>query len=347
MNKTTHEGARGFVGGYKLAMGISALFLFLLLLPATAFADNTYSVKVDSGYLALRTAPAYDYSNEIGELYTGDTVTVTASGTANGKYWWVYSPKLGKSGYVNADYLVGGGSYSTPAVSSSSGSYTVQVATGYLALRTAPAYDYSNEIGELYTGDTVTVTASGTANGKYWWVYSPKLGKSGYVNADYLVGGGSYSTPAVSSSSGSYTVQVATGYLALRTAPAYDYSNEIGELYTGDTVTVTASGTANGKYWWVYSPKLGKSGYVNADYLVGGGSYSTPAVSSSSGSYTVQVATGYLALRTAPAYDYSNEIGELYTGDTVTVSGSTSGQYWWVYSPKHGKSGYVNKDYLV
>ena len=51
----------------------------------------------------------------------------------------------------------------------------------------------------------------------------------------------------------------------MRSAKAYDAANEIGELYTGDTVQVTD--TSDLTYWYVYSPKLGKSGYVNKDYL--------------------------------------------------------------------------------
>ena len=88
-----------------LAMGAAALLLLCLLIPSAAFAaQGTYTVKVDTGYLALRTAPAYDSSNEIGELYTGDTVTLIRADA--GQYWWVYSPKLGREGYVNKDYLV-------------------------------------------------------------------------------------------------------------------------------------------------------------------------------------------------------------------------------------------------
>ena len=234
-----------------------ALFVlvFTLSLPVTAkesFAGTMYSVSVSKGYLALRTAKAYDSSNEIGELYTGDTVEVMD--TSDNTYWYVYSAKLGKSGsgYVNRNYLVGGGSYTGGS------SYTVSVSSGYLALRTAKAYDSSNEIGELYSGDTVQVQDS--SDGTYWYVYAPKLGKSGYVNRNYLVGAGS-STPSVVTK----TVSVSKGYLALRTAKAYDDKNEIGQLYSGDTVQV--QDTSDGTYWYVYAPKLGKSGYVNKNYL--------------------------------------------------------------------------------
>ena len=234
----------------------TALFVlvFTLSLPLTAresFAGTMYTVSVSKGYLALRTAKSYDDKNEIGELYSGDTVQV--QDTSDSTYWYVYSPKLNKSGYVNRNYLVGGGTANTGGAS-----YTVSVSKGYLALRTAKAYDDKNEIGELYSGDTVQVQDS--SDSTYWYVYSPKLNKSGYVNRNYLVGAGS-STPSVVTK----TVSVSKGYLALRTAKAYDDSNEIGELYSGDTVQV--QDTSDSTYWYVYAPKLNKSGYVNKNYL--------------------------------------------------------------------------------
>ena len=297
---------------------------------------TTYTVSVSSGYLALRTAMAYDSRNEIGQLYSGDTVTVQDFSDAT--YWYVYSPKLGKYGYVNRNYLIGGGSSGGSSVSGTP--CTVSVSSGYLALRTAMAYDSSNEIGALYSGETVYVQQYTSSN--YWYVYSPKLGKYGYVNCNYLIGGGSSGNTI---SGTPYTVSVASGYLALRTAMAYDSSNEIGSLYSGDTVYVQQYSSSN--YWYVYSPKLGKYGYVNCSYLIGGGSSGSSSSGTVSGtSYTVNVASGYLALRTAMAYDSSNEIGRLYSGETVYVQQYSSSDYWYVYSPKLGKYGYVNANYL-
>ena len=313
-----------------LKWAVLLAFVFALSIPAGSricYAGSYYTVSVPTGYLALRTAKAYDYRNEIGELYTGDTVELQDASDAT--YWYVYSPKHGRSGYVNKNYLIGAGS------SSGGATWTVNVATGYLALRTAKAYDYRNEIGELYTGDTVQV--QDTSDATYWYVYSPKYGRSGYVNKNYLVGGGS--SYSGNTGGATWTVRVATGYLALRTAKAYDERNEIGELYTGDTVQV--QDTSDPTYWYVYSPKHGKSGYVNKNYLYGGSNGGSSYVTK-----TVRVATGYLALRTAKAYDERNEIGELYTGDTVQVQDTSDATYWYVYSPKYGKYGYVNKNYL-
>ncbi len=293
----------------------------------TAKADYPkYSVKVDDGYLALRNAKAFDYNNEIGKLYTGDTVQVMD--TTDSTYWYVYSASLGKYGYVNKNYLRA----VTPAPAPSGEEYTVKVDDGYLALRNAKAFDYNNEIGKLYTGAKVTVTNKDDST--YWYVYAPSLGKYGYVNSNYLYKSGSSSTVK-----NPYSVKVDDGYLALRTAKAYDYNNEIGKLYTGDVVDV--QDTSDSTYWYVYAPTLGKSGYVNRNYLVYGGGGSGYLFTR-----TVKVDSGYLALRTAKAYDYTNEIGKLYTGETVQVVNTDDSTYWYVYAPTLKKYGYVNSNYL-
>lgn len=289
--------------------------------------SNTFRVNVATGYLALRNDTSFDTSNEIGELYTGDLVEVADYTGATG-YWYVYSPKYDRYGYVNNDYL--------DAVVSSSPSYsnsnwTVSVDKGYLALRSAKAFDSSNEIGQLYSGDTVCVSDS--SDPSYWYVYSPKLNSYGYVNKDYLYGGSSGSSTGYFGET--RTVHVNKGYLALRSMKAYDSSNELGELYTGDTVQLMD--TSDSQYWYVYSPKYDLNGFVNKDYLTGGTAYATK---------TVHVSKGYLALRNAKAYDTSNEIGQLNTGDTVQLIDSNDSQYWYVYSPRLMNYGYVNKDYL-
>ena len=61
---------------------------------------------------------------------------------------------------------------------------------------------------------------------------------------------------------------------------------------------------------------------------------------------TVYVNSGYLALREAPFYDVTTEIGQLYTGDTVQIEGEAIGSYIYVYSPKYGTSGWVNAGFL-
>ena len=201
-------------------------------------------------------------------------------------------------------------------------SYTVTVADGYLALRNAKAYDDKNEIGKLYTGDTVDVTDS--SGSTYWYVYASRLKKSGYVNRRYLA----------NSSSERY-VSVKSGYLALRNAKAFKSSNEVAELYTGDKVQISDS--SDSTYWLVYVP-----GHVIKDYLVKNKDNTASAVVTK----TVKVKSGYLALRNAKAYDDANEIGQLNTGDTVQVQDSSGSTYWYVYSSRLGKSGYVNKNYL-
>ena len=71
--------------------------------------------NLQGGYLALRTAPSFNYENEVihngpknGQLVqiTGGTVQGTGINGVPATYVWVYSPDFGVSGYANA-YFIG------------------------------------------------------------------------------------------------------------------------------------------------------------------------------------------------------------------------------------------------
>ena len=148
-----------------------------------------------------------------------------------------------------------------------------------------------------------------------------------------------------------YTVQSETGYIEMRTDDVYTPNNEIGAIWNDDIVVVLDRSGFD--FWYAYSPSLGYYGFVSPDHLYYiENEYADDDQDAyidydfTDDDYSVYVATGYLALRNAPEYDYANEIGCLYTGDVVTLTGTGYGQYWLVYSPQYGQYGYVNSNYL-
>ena len=69
---------------------------------------------LQSGWLALRSDPCYDASNEIGKLYNDDSVQIMGNAAITDNdfdkapvtsYTWVYSPRLNKSGWVNRRFI--------------------------------------------------------------------------------------------------------------------------------------------------------------------------------------------------------------------------------------------------
>ena len=118
-------------------------------------------------------------------------------------------------------------------------------------------------------------------------------------------------------------------------------STIIGSVPAGAQVEVL--GQSNGFDLVKYN---GVTGYIHSGNL--GDSYTAPkqtvapakAQTSTNGTWkTVYVSDGYLAIRTAPAFDYNNEINH-------TGLNGTSATYVWVFAPKYGVSGYVNAAYL-
>ena len=109
----TYNGTTGYIHGGNTAASYTAPTTtkdyYDYNWTQTAQSMNAYNrgewrtVYVTSGYLALREAPAFDVQTEIGQLYTGDVVQI--EGDAYDSYIYVYSPKYGTSGWVNAGFL--------------------------------------------------------------------------------------------------------------------------------------------------------------------------------------------------------------------------------------------------
>ena len=314
----------------------------------TPVTDIPYYVTGVSDQLGVRSSAG---GSVVGWLENNDKVLILKDDS--GDYWKVRASDGDLTGYVDKHYLtMDAGSVTAPS--------TMYVSGASSSLGVTETPDSNWEVGSVSNGDEVTVLAK-TSGGR-WYIYSEALHSYGYVSKDYLstqrppdptptpeptpapsFGTGTALTFGYGAAPSSYTVyyaSVATGYLALRNAKAYDVSNEIGKIQNGEAVYVMT--TPNETYWYVYAPTLGMYGYTNSDYLSRSGGSST----SSTYYWTVSVKTGYLALRTAKAYDSANEIGKLYSGDQVEVLDSSDGTYWYVYSPKLGKYGYVNKNYL-
>lgn len=150
-----------------------------------------------------------------------------------------------------------------------------------------------------------------------------------------------------------------TGYVGSRGANVRQNpttaSSVINTLAPGAQINITGyvieDGTANG--WYVIETTNQIYGGLCNGYIAGStfskagsGNNASSRQATSDNAKFVHVDTGYLALRTAPAYEEANEIGELYNGDSVEITGGYSGSYVWVYSPKYGCSGYVNSNFL-
>lgn len=88
-----------------MAAGVTALSLSASVLPVMAEtkAAEAYTVEVETGYLALRSAPAYNYNNELEAMYTGDTFYVMYD--YDDTYVYGYTED-GREGYANKNYLV-------------------------------------------------------------------------------------------------------------------------------------------------------------------------------------------------------------------------------------------------
>lgn len=326
-----------------------------------------YYVTGCKDVVKVRENPDED-SNVLTKLSNGEKISLIDKGDDG--YWKVYIKAEKTIGYMPDHYLTNEKGAVTEPVTR-----YVDIKSGdTMTIRSLPEED-ANAVGILKRGQKVTLMAD--MSGDFDYIYADQAKTYGYVESSGL-SSKKVSTAKASDQTavtpqqtvpahpqtrtqpkaqdrvfgpaaapvshlGEYYVSVQKGYLALRNAKAFDSSNEIGQMNNGESVWAMET---NGTYWYVYSPSLGMYGYTNSGYLTTSKASSTQSTSSYLGVYYANVASGYLALRNDTAFDAANEIGQIANGAEVDVIDMSAGQYWYVYVPSLGQSGYVNSAYL-
>ena len=149
---------------------------------ATTFTETRYSC-VQTGFLALRTAPCYDDSNIIYQIWHNGT-ELCMTGQRSGSYGYCYCPAAGCYGWVNVNYTTGSSNCTVPPAPATGNVRYSCVQTGFLALRTAPCYDDRNIIYEIWRNGT-QLQMTGQYSGDYGYCYCPAAGCYGWVNVKY------------------------------------------------------------------------------------------------------------------------------------------------------------------
>lgn len=224
---------------------------------------------------------ADEKSKVLAKLDNGEEISVidkSIGGKTDGNIWQIHVKSEDVTGFIDRHYLTDKEEY----VKEPEGRYASVAEDENLVILNGTDKN-ATSVGLLARGDEVTVLSS--ADHEMVYISAPAMKAFGYVpesklskerpkeseketdkQADqviekkYFIQQGS--APAKDSV---YYASVQTGYLALRTAQAFDASNEIGQIQNGEEVIVVDSST--GTYWWVYAPTLDKYGYVNSNYL--------------------------------------------------------------------------------
>lgn len=225
-------------------------------------------------------------------------------------------------GYMSADWLdvtqsgseavVGQGTVTADALNVRSGAGTVY-----------------NRLGLLYKGTSVMILED-CGNG---WYKISGGGYTGYVSGEWVkVSGNSSSDSSNAQPIGTGTVN--TACLNVRSGAGTGYSR-VGYLYSGNSVSILKD-CGNG--WYQISYGSG-SAYVCAEYISTG----SDSGDSDGGEQTTGIVTAdALNVRSGSGTGYSR-LGLLYSGNSVTILGSSNG--WYKISYGNGV-GYVSAEYV-
>lgn len=183
-------------------------------------------------------------------------------------------------------------------------------------------------------------------------------GMQGYVKKEYLT------------SEENAACQREESYISKNTSLYDKKSNgeyvEVLKINKNDKIKITAK--TSGDYWFVYHEGSKQFGYVPTKDIADAPEVSSgepETVSSAAPAptpaptpdptptppkvYKVYYVSGvddFLGLRNGKNYNSSIELAKMYEGEKIYVVDSSTGTFWYVYSPRLGMYGYSNKNYL-
>lgn len=268
---------------------------------------------------ALRLRSQANTNSEVLALAPRNSV-VTLLEEMDGWYKVSYGDQVG---YMSADWLnvnqsgseavVGKGTVTADALNVRSGAGTVY-----------------KRLGLLYKGTSVMILED-CGNG---WYKVSGGGCTGYVSAEWVkVSGNNDSGSSNAKPIGTGTVN--TACLNVRSGAGTSHSR-VGYLYSGNSVSILKD-CGNG--WYEISYGSG-SAYVSAEYITWGDNNSSNGDSDTK--TTGIITADALNVRSGAGTGYSR-LGLLYSGNSVTILGSSNG--WYKISYKNGV-GYVSAEYV-
>lgn len=314
---------------------ISILLVLVLLLP-TAMASAAY-YYVNTTWLKARRLP--DYSATVLDSYRRDFAMTVKQRYDGGWAYVIFSN--GKDAYVQTQYI------------KKSSSYGGYITADNTAIRTGPAYSFSN-VGKLAKGSRITVLTHGS---QYDYVES-SVGKgyvrNSFISKKYVKASGTASTGS-SASSGKGTTAYVTNpngrTVNLRRGPGKSYA-VITEYKPGTKIGVLSKGTS-----WSKIEVNGVTGYMMNEYIT----TKKPAAAASpkpageidtSGWPSGFPYTAYITSKNGGSVNIHRDVGlgyanvaRLKVGTQVSVVAWCSTK--WCKITFDGKTGYVLTEYLT
>jgi uncharacterized protein YgiM (DUF1202 family) len=243
------DGVTGFVTGEFLADAATA---------GTFDADTTVYVNTDT--LNLRAEANID-SDVVTQLTTNTEATVLGGPVEADDYSWYELDVDGTIGWAARDFLALAPSEGASLAEVTTDGTTLSVNTDTLNVRDVAGLS-GNVLETIAFGDTVTdLGVTETVDGFDWSQVETSSGATGWVASIYLT-----TDPADLLLTVDAVATVNADDVNLRDAAGLSGA-EIGELFTGDTVTIlSASEAADGFLWYQVETEVG-TGWVAGEFL--------------------------------------------------------------------------------
>ena len=250
----------GSTAAYRVILAALVIALGISLVPGrAALATGGTPVLVTCSSDDVKIAPDI-YAQTLATYYQNQTVNITGERSADG-IWARVSLPDGRLGWMKVVCV--GGAVQQPQVPTVPTGRFVTITTGALNVRSGPGWWYT-VLGTFYRGATLTLGTHRNADASWVQVVMPD-GRTGWVNANYVLSGVPIGSLPVYGAPTAVTVYVGPG-ATIFNGPGWTYA-ALASYPHGTALTLGTYRTADSQWIQVVLPD-GRTGWLAASYAL-------------------------------------------------------------------------------
>ncbi|MGB9135286.1 MAG: PKD domain-containing protein [Candidatus Bathyarchaeia archaeon] len=316
----------------------SASRVYMVVLTIT---DDDGAVTSQSATKAVEvTAPLALFTESAQTAYTGETVTLNASGSYDPdgyitQYFWTFGDGSNASGMTVTHAYAENGIYTVSlTVTDNDGATDIASATKSI-LNRPPVTSFTESAQTVYMGQPIIFDASSSYDpdgliASYFWAFGDGPNATGIVAEHTYSENGTYTvTLTLTDDDGTSTSASAAKTILWNEKPVASFVESAQTLYTGEAIYFDASASYDldgsiSSYFWDFGDGSNSAAIVaNHTYVDNGGYTVTLTVTDDVGARSTSTSTKVI-LNRSPVASFTESSTTVYTGETIMLNASGS-----------------------
>jgi len=298
---------------------------------ATALANATKAV--------LNRPPVALFTESAEIVLTGETITFNASGSYDSDgyivdYFWDFGDETNATGMITMRSYVDDGTYTVTLTVTDDDGASISTSSTKTVLNRPPVPSFDESAETVYTGEIIAFNASDSYDPdgyivSYFWDFGDETNTSGIIVEHAYANDGIYTVVLTVTDDDGTTDTATSTKTVLNRAPVASFAESAETVYTGEVITLNASGSYDPdgsivSYFWDFGDGTNAAGVIVDHSYVDNGTYTVAVTVTDDDGVTDTTISTKTVLNMPPVALFTESAETVYTSEVIAFNASNS-----------------------